>query len=520
MAKFSQPFLEWIDNPDNGFFVSATWNVEDEVMEGTGKLRLFPHQRRILEHVLTQNAKGEFPYQTVVWSEPKKSGKTACAAAVAAWVGECAPDNTEIVIAANSAEQSEKRIFNDIAFHFKQNDSVKVNKTDIPLENGTLIYTISKNFTTVAGSRHAFSLFDEVWGATSESDHRRWDELTPIPTIPHSLRWVSSYAGFLGESMLLYELYLRGVGAEEHPDGKGQPIPGLEDLPCWSNGDLFVYWSHESRVPWITDKYLASQRASERPNAYLRLHENRWVTANEQFIPPEWWKKAELAFPQSSDLWKEHPYRLQGVYVGVDTAIKHDCTAIVGVTPVPEEGKVAVLFHKIWTPVKDEPLDLVDTVEKYLLEQSHKYHLYDIACDPSQMLQTMTKLKGLGLPISEYVQAENNMIEASQCLFDLLHDGNLWGYPSEEIAEHLNNCIAQMTTRGFRIVKDKSTKQRALKKKIDAAIAMAMACAKAVKNMDADAGKIIYIRSEFGDFTSLNGYMSEAEAKLPFPFRN
>ena len=440
------------------------------------------------------------------------------AAMVAAWFAECGPEHTEIVIAANSAEQSEKRVFEDISFHFKQRGGAKVNKSEIVFDNGSRIYTISKNYGSVAGSRHALVMFDELWAARTEDDRRRWDELTPIPTIPQSLRWVTSYAGFFGESELLYDLYLRGVGQDEHPDGKGIPVAGLEHLPFWINRDLAVYWSHEPRVPWITPEYLASQLQSERPNAYLRLHENRWVTSTDTFIPLEWWEDAAKGYPQSADLWLEHPLRASPIYIAVDTAIKHDSTAICGVSQDPVNGKIGIVFHKVWTPVEGENLDLV-VVKDYLVRAYQKYNVVDIACDPSQMLQVMTELRQLGLPISEFVQAETNMIEASQNLFDLMHNRNLLGYPSDEFKEHLANCIAQATSRGFRIVKDKSTKQRAFKKKIDLAIALAMAAYRAVRNMDVMAGKSIFIPSNFGDFTSVN-IPDDMEAKLPFELRS
>ena len=42
-----------------------------------------------------------------------------------------------------------------------------------------------------------------MWGYTSEKSERLWDELTPVPTRANSLRFITTYAGFEGQSKLL-----------------------------------------------------------------------------------------------------------------------------------------------------------------------------------------------------------------------------------------------------------------------------------------------------------------------------
>lgn len=535
MAKFSRTFSEWINDPNGGFIVNDSWNVETGEFGGTGKITLLPPWDKILEYSLRQDDKGVFPFSTVVLSAPKKSGKTLYSAAITAWYAECSPEGGEIFLCANSEEQSARLIFKDLSFHYKHRGGVKVLKDKIEFANGTSIIVLTRNYTSNAGGRHALVVFDELWGASSIDDYRRYDEMTPIPTIPHSLQVVSSYAGFLGESNLLHDIYLRSVGKEEDSEGQGELVPELAPLPCYHNGSAyFAYWSHDAVMPWQTSKYYDSQLKTLRDSAFIRLHENRWVTSNEVFFPIEWLDYAVEDFQnycnnirenegqpehpaQSADLWLSHPYRKNPVYIAVDTALKHDCTAVVGVTTDPHEGKVIVLFHKIWTPLEGEVMDLEETVEPYLIEQCRKYNVLDVTCDPSQMLQMITKLRSMGMPVSEFVQSEGGMIGASQCLFDLLHDKNLWTYPNEELKEHLQNAVAQHTSRGFRIVKDKSNRRTA-KKKIDAAIALAMACFRAVNNMDYDTGQVIRIDSPYGEFSE--DHVDESELALPWQLRS
>lgn len=521
---FKQTFLDWIDDPQRGFYVANTWDATKDVMGGRGRLELFPDQRRVLGHILDFDpVTGKFPYTTVILSMPKKSGKTAINAAVTSWFYENAPLDTEIYVIANDLEQAEGRVLNDVKFHCKLRGDSQVLKYEISnSDSGSRVKALSKSYRSNAGSRHAMTSFDELWGLSSEESRRMWDEMQPIPTVPYSLRLITTYAGFYGESDLLWDLYLSGVGEEEHPNGKGHKIPGLEDLPCWANGRLFVYWSHDCEMPWQTEEFLEEARKSERPASYLRLFENRWVTSHEAFMPIEWYDAAvahyETLFKskQSAELWEKHPYRNAPVYVAVDAGIKRDCTAVIGVTFDPKIGKYIQLFHKIWKPLKDEPLDLEETLEPFLKEIWDKYNIQIIGFDPSQLLQMKTRLEKDGISMQEVSQVGREMVNASQLLFDLFHDENYLTYPNDDIREHLRNSLAEQTSAGLRIVKDKSNR-RMEEKKVDAAVAMAMACYLAYQNIEYDTGEVQRIESPYAEYSE--GYKDPKEMKLPFPLR-
>jgi hypothetical protein len=68
-----QSFVDWFDK--SGFYTKTVWDIEQGQWIGAGLMQLFPHQRRILEHVFTQREDGTFPYTTIVYSAVKKSGK-------------------------------------------------------------------------------------------------------------------------------------------------------------------------------------------------------------------------------------------------------------------------------------------------------------------------------------------------------------------------------------------------------------------------------------------------------------
>ncbi len=494
----------------HGFWVRDTWRPELNRLSGVGKMFLFPHQRRILGEALSFNDEGFLKYETILYSCPKKSGKTALGASVGAWYASEAQPGTEVFCIANDLESAEGRLFRDIKFHFEQeNERIKVERRTtknyykitqyrIDFPNGTFIQALAQSYKSVAGSRHALTLWDELWGVTNELSRRTWDEMTPIPTVTNSVRFISTYAGFENESDLLWELYLRGVGKEEHDNGRGEKIEVLKDLPCWKNGKLFTYWAHEGQMPWQTQEYYDEQMASERPAAFLRLHYNQWVTSHESFIPIEWWDAAAKIYQANANLWSDHPFRNWPITIGVDAGVKRDSTALVGVGYDSQRAKVGIVFHEVWSPSKGDQVDLDATVEKRLLELYNKYNVVSVVYDPTHLIQTMLRLKRRGLPTRDFTQNVPNMTSASQLLYDLFKNKNLEAYPDDILRRHIQMAVAESSSRGFRIVKSTTSKAH----QVDGAIAMAMACYEAVSRGGADISIPVRITSPYSDFNA------------------
>ncbi len=496
IVPFSVSYLDWLDTC--GFHVNQTWDSEKDTWGAAGKIILADHQRRILSYALAYDENtGRFPYTTILYSCIKKSGKTALAASVGAWYSEQAPPGSEIYVLANDLEQAEGRIMKDIKFHALRR-GWDVTQYKIELPNGTTIQSLAQSYKSVAGARHALTLFDELWGIQQENTRRTYEEMTPISTIPHSLRFIATYAGYINESDLLWDLYSTGVGEDEYEGGQGQTIPELADLPCWKTEHQFTYWDSEPRLPWQTEQYYREQRATLRPAAYLRLHENQWVTSKESFIAPEVWDAA-CDSPNSSLLWKDHPMRLYPVIIGVDGSINHDCTVVVGVVYEPKDGSIHELFHKIWTPTKDSPMDFDVTIESFLLEMNRWYKILEVTYDPAHIHQTMTRLKQRGLPCEPLMQTTGNMTRVGQNLYDLLVSRKFHTYKDDEARQHVLNTVAQADPNGFRLVK--STSNNRVHKPVDYTIALAMAAYRAVSHGGVEF-EPIYISAPFADMNS------------------
>ena len=207
MAVEVPDIVEWAES-EFGFYIPGT---EQPIV-------LAQHQRDILRHVFTPDERGRFPYETVLLSAPKKSGKTTLAALITLWFALFIEPPNEIHICANDLEQSIARVFKVVGSAIKLNPYLRSNaivrKASIIVDNGTTIEALSSDYSGAAGSNHGLTVWDELWGYRSENARRLWDELTPVPTRANSLRLIVSYAGFTGESTLLEELIERGLSGE------------------------------------------------------------------------------------------------------------------------------------------------------------------------------------------------------------------------------------------------------------------------------------------------------------------
>ena len=273
-------------------------NEYTAISPATGKPEPFTlerHQFRILAHAFAQTP--TLRYKTIVYSAPKKSGKTAIGAAIG-WAWSRAYGG-EIYVVANAQHHARDRAFSRIHASIQHNpsasglaDPADLRQSLITLQNPySRIEAIPCEAGSQAGGFQALTLFDELWNYDSEALLRLYSEMQPIDTIPYSLRVVTTYAGYYGESSLLWQIYQDVVKPDEQDRPQGLKVPGLLDLPVYvsEDGHTLVYWDHERRMPWQRgDAYLEAARADPicklRPAEFSRLHLNRWVAGKEAFV--------------------------------------------------------------------------------------------------------------------------------------------------------------------------------------------------------------------------------------------
>lgn len=451
------------------------WSERFIILPTRESIRFEKHQEAILRHVFTFDEDGKLPYSIIVYSCVKKSGKTALNALVMAyWALNIEPPN-EIICTANKRDQAIARGFNELRGYIERNaallnETERITDRQIKLKNGTTILAIPNDFSGEAGSNHGLTTWDELWGFVTERDRRLYDELTPVPTRKNSIRFITTYAGFEGESELLEDLY-HEVFNEDGTVKHGIDRPLGEDFPAYAKGELFLYWDHEPRMSWQTEAYYKSQRQQLRTNTYLRLHKNLWVSSEAGLFNMDKWDVCV-----DSSHRPPLPDKSIHLYVGVDASVKKDRSAVVSV--YRDGDKVKLGPKRFWQPSPDDPMDLEETMEAYLLELYRGYSLLSVKYDPFQFHRSATTLAKKGLPMEEFPQTGGNLTEMGQNLYDLVEYGNIVLYACKDLRYEATCAIAKETGRGLRIVKEKSTQ------KIDQIIALAMAVLEAVREKD------------------------------------
>ena len=423
--------------------------------------RLSAYQRDVLALSLSFDNQGDLRERLLLWSEVKKSGKTFMAACLALWWG-MTRGPSEVKCLANDLDQSQGRVFATVAALCRTNGFEKAKlarlfATEVRLRNGSVIQAVASDYRGEAGGRQTLSIFDELWAVSSERAQRLWEEHQPIPTEKEGWVLVVTTAGFSGESTLLESLYRRGL-AGERADAA---------LEVYRDRESVMFWSHTPRQPWQTEAYYQQQARVLRPSTFARLHRNEWVTSESTFITAELFDGCVDAALAPLDTF-------DGViFVGVDGGLTSDNLAVQAVAW--DRGRLRLVTGRVWVPTPGVALDLESTVERYLRELHERFNVARILLDPWQLVRSMATLRADGLAIEAFAQTEQHTGDMGSTLWSLLRSQTLALYPDDQLRSHALAARAVENSRGgFRLAKQTSSR------KIDAVVALSMACVAAV----------------------------------------
>ncbi len=457
LSDLSQPSdpIEWIQK-------------EFWIPEIKGPLPLFPYQIAVLREAYRTDANGMFKYDTIIYSDIKKSAKSTIAAAVAAerarrllW--------GYVRIVANSKDQAASRVFyyleRAIKLNPKLRESVKIKQYQMLFPGNTYVQAIPMNPKTQAGGNDDLIIFSELWAAENVVAQQGWTELTIPPNKHgHAQRWIETYAGFKGASPLLEGLYESGV---KNGFIINLGIPGLE---VYANPEskILCLWNTQPRLPWQTESYYASEAAVLTPSEFLRVHRNQWVLQEENFVPPAWWESCKQPLPEMD--------KYRQVVIAIDAAVSSDSFAIVAVSRHGEN--VAVREAREWRPPKGGKIDFTNPLDpddpeypegfvRYLVR---KYNVIVVVYDPMQMHLFCSKLADENLAwFKEFPQGQKRLV-ADKTLYDLIRDRRIMHDGNAALTEHVLNANAAQDEAKLRLVK------KSKGAKIDLAVALAMAC--------------------------------------------
>ena len=466
-----------------------------------GPIQLAPHQSRIIDAALAKDENGMFKYSTIIYSAPKKSGKSAITSAVILYIAHHQP-NSFAACLANDGTQATDRLYNPIytcmRYHkqfggiFKD---VQPNLGELILPNYTKIRAIPCDAAGEAGSQPVISAYSELWGWDTPRKIRLFSELTVPPTLyGKAIRWIESYAGFSGKSELLEQLYDLGIrNGEPHPDfldlvGRDGPVVKTNE-----RAGLFTYWDTEPRMLWQTDKYYSQEAAILIPSEFERIHRNKWVSDAGSFIEESWWNACE-----NPDLEALAEGDRTPVVVGIDMAVTRDCAAVLAVTRSSRnpESSVSVRGVRIFSPkLLGGIIDQEEVVRPVIEEWGRKWNVVCWVYDPHQMAKLAQDLTRSGVGWFKPFGQQNPRSISDKELHDMvLHQQVEWnrnttegdvgfrGMPGQNLYNHMTMAGATTAGGNYRIEK------LANSLKVDGAVALSQAAhtamALAISNLE------------------------------------
>lgn len=437
--------------------------AEFYIPETGAPIVLETEQRQVLKAMSARDG-DTFKYMTWLYSAPKKSGKTAIGAALALWQAERIA-NGEIYIVGNDLKQADTRMNQAIRYSVQHNPRTvgwKVIRNTIYTPNGTRIEAVPVDPAGEAGANPTGIFWTEAWGARLRKHQEMWSEMVLSPTrAGDTFKFVESYAGFRGDSVVLERLF-NNVVKPEHA------IAGLPE--CYHHGPLFAYWCTRRIMPWqrgqLARVYYHQEEIDKHPDEMRRVHGNEWVDSTSVFVPVEWWNACQQPLPALLD---KQPW-----VIGVDAAVTSDCFAIVGVTR--NENEVAVRYCNIWQPPKDGEIDFAEP-EAELRRLCAEHNVVQIAYDKTELQDMAQRLRRDGVSWLKKFDQGAARASADKQLYDCIRERRILHSGEPGLTEHIKNADADINKHEnrMRLIK------RAENLKIDAAVALSMAVHEALR---------------------------------------
>lgn len=477
-------------------------------------IRFLPHQKEILrggEYEALGLAKERYPaffdrdstgdlcYDLMIYSTIKKSGKTEIEAVVAEHTAVTSGGTPEVYFVGNDKEQAQTRAFAAIGAQINPKSKVyneaiasqfvipsrfTPSLALIPMQAGGFLKSIPIDYAGEAGSAPKASVWDELWGADRESQRRLWAEMTPPPTVRSAFRFVATYAGYLNESELLWDLFKRVVGEKPHEQKKRRVHPTLP-IYVSPDGNAIAYWDtgeNARRMPWqqgdYGKRYYAREKATyaNRPSDYNRLHLNLWQNAAEAFIDAEKWD-ALPKYARGVDL---NPERYPE-YITIDAAHKRDTCYAVDLAYTGQKTPSGRPILKIidvacWRPSKGNVVVPEETAVPWVKNRIANGNVKAVGFDPAHFETPAVQLRREfpRLDIRDITQSVTNLTAMGTALYDAIVYGALIvleerSDDQDALRSHVLNAVAVHGPTGYRLVKGKESQ------KIDGAVSLAMA---------------------------------------------
>lgn len=491
-------FIEWIE-------------TEFYIPETKAPMELYPLQRAAIKEAMRTDDDGKFIYSTIVYSDIKKSAKTAIGAARALWSA-LHYDFETVRVVGNDRDQAQSRLFHYIVRCLKINTDltekfgakIQMSRNRVYFNNNSYIEAIAVDPEGEAGGGDSVTVFTELWGAKTDAHIRLWTELTLSPLkYGISQRWCESYAGVRGHSPLLETLYDRCVVEKENEsindlggqrieatytgiDGKERRAPFFTD----QTGNIFCMWNREPHVPWQSDEYYANERAVLLDHEFTRVHQNTFLESQQRYIEET---KLKACYGDVTKLDERSILVLAS-----DAAYSNDSYGLVGVLYDPITDIVELAFEQEWIAHEGFEIDL-SLPEGVVRRLAAKHIVLVWAYDPYQLKRTAQSLKsdGQDFPINtyEFIQQGKRAI-ADKALLDRISTSDIILPEGSVTAKHLQNADMKTIDSGrVRIVKRAGPSGGP----VDLAVCLSMATYVAVSERDKFPRPVVFDANTGGD---------------------
>lgn len=457
-------------------------------------IKLEPWQRRMILELFEAEEDGSRKHRWALVGIPKKNGKTTLAACLALYFlladGEPAP---LVVCAAASDEQA------DLAFGSAK-AMVRMSPTlsqlctafdkeiQVKDQPGARLRRVAAVAGTNDGQNIHAAILDELHEWNGARGENVWNVLT-------------NGTGARRQPMVLqittagYDLDGTVCG-RQYQYGK-RVAAGEVDDPRY-----FFHWNeapegadHRDPEVWraanpnygvtVHEAFFRDQLTKKTESVFRRYFLNQWVAGAELWLPFGAWEACRSPLELDPAL---------PTYAAVDVALRNDSTAVVlAQRQHLEMGERTVVRAKVWENPYQEGHHLHESwrlnifeVENYLREVYGQFPEPsteidgdikpgpEFAYDPAYFHRSADVLEGDGLAMVEYPQHDSRMIAASQNLYQLVVEGKLAHNGDPVLKRHVENAVADQKPRGWRL-----TKPKGARRKIDAAIACAIAAFRA-----------------------------------------
>ncbi len=462
---------------------------------------LEPWQQEDIDLIYELDEKGKRRWRTVIYGVPRGNGKSPVAAGIGLFELLDRQDAPEIFCAAGSRDQA--NIVHDFA-HGMPRGGPLVDYIEFPKSrssalkcalNGGIMRILSADGDLQHGLSVSVAIIDELHVfKTNKQEELYFALATATQKRDESVMLIITTAGANKASLLgeKFDAMLKTHKLEYFDNGCR--IVGRNasagSLLIWRGAPDTVdassrkIWRAVNPASWIPMSEL-ERLASEVPESvFRRLVLNQWVLGADAAIQPASWDACcnpELAFiEEGAEIW-----------AAVDVGERRDTSAVTLIAPLEiAQGKdendrpvIKIKLRvktKVFNPSKERAKTLLPLVEAEVRHLVDTYTLRGVGFDPWQFRRSAEILSSDGIRMIEVPQVEKHMVPASQLVYDLVEQQNIIHDGDPILRQHVLNAEAKQTSRGtWRLVKPLQTHGRRVdeSQKVDAAIALAMACA-------------------------------------------